>query len=66
MTQVQLDRAVARATGESVTFVRRFGFSEIRPPAAPQWTRKARRLAARARLAYRPARPHEVPVLWAA
>jgi hypothetical protein len=66
MTQVQLDRAVARATGESVAFVRRFGFSEIRSPSAPQWTRKAGLLAARARLAYRPARPHEVQVLRAA
>jgi hypothetical protein len=59
MTQVQLDRAVARATGESVEFVRRFGFSEIRSPTAPHGTRKARRLA------YRPVRPHEVP-LWKA
>jgi hypothetical protein len=66
MTQVQLDRAVARATGESVAFVRRFGFSEIRSPSAPHWTRKAGRIAARARLAYRPARPHEVQLLRAA
>ena len=32
MTQRQLDRSVARATGESVDFIRHFGFSEVEMP----------------------------------
>ena len=31
MTQQQLDRAVARATGESLTTIRRHGFSLVMP-----------------------------------
>ena len=53
MTQVQLDRAVARATGESVDFIRAFGFSALRLPSAPHWTRKASRISARALQIYR-------------
>ena len=32
MTQANLDRAVARATGETVTEIRRLGFSLLIPP----------------------------------
>jgi hypothetical protein len=32
MTQTQLDRAVARATGENVETIQRLGFSPVRPP----------------------------------
>jgi len=66
MTQAQLDRAVARATGESVDFVRNFGFSEMRLPSAPHWARKVSRIAARARQAYRRLRPQQEQVLKAA
>ena len=34
MTQSEIDRAVARATGEPVSAVRQFGFSIVEPGAA--------------------------------
>jgi hypothetical protein len=46
MTQSQLDRAVARATGESVATVRGLGFSLM---AAPRPARRRRRRRYRAR-----------------
>jgi hypothetical protein len=52
MTQGQLDRAVARATGETVEFVRQAGFSEMPVPSL-DWPRKAARIAARTRRLYR-------------
>jgi hypothetical protein len=54
MTQAQLDRAVSRATGETVEFVRQAGFSEMRLPTTSDWTRKMARIAARSRRLYRP------------
>jgi hypothetical protein len=66
MTQAQLDREVARATGESVEFVRNSGFSEVQVPSIPDWTRKAARIAGRVRRLYRrPAGPQQ-PMLKAA
>ncbi len=49
MTQAQLDRSVARLTGESVDFIHQFGFSEMHVRPAPHRTRKASRLTVRAR-----------------
>lgn len=37
MTQAQLDRQVARATGESVDFVRSMGFSPLSMPIQTNW-----------------------------
>jgi hypothetical protein len=66
MTQAQLDREVARATGESVEFVRNSGFSEVQVPFVPDWTRKAARIAGRVRRLYRlPTGPRQ-PMLKAA
>lgn len=49
MKQCELNRAVARATGESVGFIESLGFSEVRVPSHHGHpTRKARRLSVRA------------------
>jgi hypothetical protein len=59
MTQAQLDRAVARATGESVAFIRGMGFGLLSLPRPPELTRAANRLRRyrrrRARIVGRPA-----------
>jgi hypothetical protein len=47
MTQTELERAVARATGESVSFIRRRGFGPLVLGAVKRRTRKAARLCAR-------------------
>jgi hypothetical protein len=65
MTQAQLDRAVARATGETVEFVRETGFSEMPMPPI-DWPRKAARIAARTRRLYRPRGARQEPILKAA
>jgi hypothetical protein len=66
MTQSELNREVARVTGESVGFIRNFGFCEVRVPSAPDWTGKGSRIAIRARKAYRRVRPQQQQVLKAA
>lgn len=50
MRQSVLDRSVARATGESVSMIRRMGFTLVCPPALPSrgrlkgsWRRSRRR-----------------------
>jgi|HubBroStandDraft_4_1064222.scaffolds.fasta_scaffold2144446_1 hypothetical protein len=49
MTQRQLDRSVARATGESVDFIRQFGFSEMPMPVVVPSRRAARQIIVRTR-----------------
>jgi hypothetical protein len=52
MSQHELDRAVARATGESLRTIREFGFTLVKPESRParrrppghQWTRPHRRV----------------------
>jgi hypothetical protein len=51
MTQSQLERAVARATGESVSQIRHLGFSLVVVPAPKQQRRGAIRLPFRKALA---------------
>jgi hypothetical protein len=56
MTQRQLNREIARSTGESVEFIRNFGFSEICVP-APLLTGRGSRRAIKVRRARRLLKP---------
>ena len=53
MKQSALDRAVARATGESIAVIRRMGFSVINPPNnhRPSWPGRNRKQSRRSKLA---------------
>jgi len=66
MTQRELHREIARSTGESVDFIRNFGFTEVCVPAPCNRTSKGSRVAVKARLRYRRVRRHQPQALRAA
>ena len=45
MTQMQLECAVARVTGENLETIQHLGFSRVRPPRSPKPRSRRRRIA---------------------